>query len=121
MIVLPSEQIVYFDVDDTIIIWDVPKHLEDKTIVFDNFGVPVKLLPHFKHIEQMKKHKARGHVIVCWSAGGYAWAEAVVKTLNLEQYVDLVLSKPNWVYDDLPASEFIPEINRVYYKIEDTK
>lgn len=47
--------------------------------------------------------------MVVWSAGGWDWAEAVVKTLKLENFVDLVISKPTWTYDDLQPSEFIPK------------
>jgi hypothetical protein len=67
------------------------------------------LLPHRLHIEQLRKHKMRGHTVIVWSAGGYDWAAAVVKTLGLENIVDLVISKPIWVYDDLPPNEFMPK------------
>ncbi len=67
------------------------------------------ILPHRYHIEQLIKHKMRGHTIIVWSAGGYDWAAAVIKALKLETHVDLVISKPIWVYDDLPPNEFIPK------------
>lgn len=121
MIVLECNQTTFFDIDETVLIWDVPPGMEDQTIVFDNFGINVRLLPHFKHIEQMKRHKARGHTVICWSAGGWAWVKAVIETLKLEQYVDLIIEKPSWFYDDLPAREFMPEINRVYYDYKTLK
>jgi hypothetical protein len=62
----------------------------------------------------MKKHKARGHKIVVWSAGGWEWAKSVVETLELTEIVDLVMSKPAWFYDDIPSSSFMPEHNRIY-------
>lgn len=126
MIVVPCKNAVFFDVDDTLVSWNAsPEDLEARGVDFtcpgsmhdiDNDGNPVYcppwkelLLPHRKHIEQLKKHKMRGHTVVVWSAGGYDWAAAVVKALGLESYVDLVISKPIWTYDDLQPSEFIPK------------
>lgn len=125
MFVMKCNQTVFCDVDDTLVMWNTtPEQLaeygvevtcpistyydedgEQKTIE----GWKQMLLPHRYHIEQLKKHKMRGHTIVVWSAGGWDWAEAAVRALKLEQYVDLVLSKPTWTYDDLQPSEFIPK------------
>lgn len=110
-----NDMVVMFDVDDTLVVWDFPKELDEQAITFDNFGVNVRLLPHYKHIDQMKRHAARGHMIYVWSAGGHEWAGEVIKTLGLEKYVNHIMSKPQWYYDDLRAEEFLPEINRVYY------
>lgn len=124
MIVIPCRNTVFFDVDDTLVAWNAtPEQLQEHGVEFecpgsmhdiDNDGNPVYcppwkalLLPHRKHIEQLKKHKMRGHTIVVWSAGGFDWAAAVVKTLGLESYVDLVISKPVWFYDDLTPDEFM--------------
>jgi hypothetical protein len=49
----------------------------------------------------MRQFKARGHYVVVWSQGGYAWAEAVCKTLGIESLVDEVKTKPKWCIDDL--------------------
>ena len=64
------------------------------------------------HVDLLKKHKARGKSIVVWSAGGYEWALAVVKALELETFVNLVMAKPTAYVDDLPCQEFMN--NRVY-------
>lgn len=124
MIVVPCKQTVFCDVDDTLVMWSAtPEELEAHGVIFECPGsfsiidgelVPSpswkeRLLPHRKHIEQLKKHKMRGHTIVVWSAGGYDWAAAVVKTLGLENVVDLVISKPIWAYDDLQPAEFMPK------------
>lgn len=125
MFVMKCKQTTYFDVDDTLVMWKAsPEELaergveitcpistyynedgEQKTIE----GWKQLLLPHRYHIEQLKQHKLRGHTIIVWSAGGYDWAEAVVRSLGLEQYVDLVISKPIWCYDDLQPNEIIPK------------
>lgn len=126
MIVIPSVNSVFWDVDDTLVLWNPTKEqLEKDGIDFEcpaglflneeNNVTPGKpwtarLVPHKTHIEQLKKHKMRGHMIVVWSAGGYDWAEAVVKRLGLEQYVDVVISKPTWAYDDMPAERILPKV-----------
>lgn len=126
MIVIPCKQTTFFDVDDTLVMWNAtPEQLEQRGVDFecpgslvdiDNDGnesfAPAwktRLLPHRYHIEQLKKHKMRGHTIVVWSAGGWDWAAAVIKALGLESFVDLVISKPTWAYDDLQPNEFIPK------------
>ena len=55
-------------------------------------------------------HRSRDHTIVVWSAGGYKWAEAAVKALGLTKFVDVVMCKPSWIYDDLdPGGVFMPK------------
>lgn len=124
MISLPDKPTVYVDCDDTLVMWNpTQEQLEKDGIDFECPGsftiidgemleTPAwmeRLVPHKKHIEQIKKHKMRGHLVVVWSAGGASWAASVAKTLGLENYVDLTISKPNWVYDDLPSGEFMPK------------
>lgn len=130
MIVIPCKQATFFDVDDTLVMWNAtPEELEARGVDFECPGALVtidedgtesfapawkqRLLPHRYHIEQLIKHKQRGHTIIVWSAGGYDWAAAVVKALKLENYVDLVISKPTWFYDDLMPDEFM---GKRYYK-----
>lgn len=132
MIVLRGNQIIFCDVDDTLVKWGTPTTEEEmkdaipitcpisKTYI-DNEPIEVEswieyLRPHKKHIEQIKLHKMRGHTVVIWSAGGAEWAEAVVKALNLENYVDLVIGKPTWTYDDLKFHEFMGKV--IYLKDE---
>lgn len=145
MKVLPCNQPTYFDVDDTLIMWNRPvvddpdvieitcptsrtmrtlmEMSDDGSLAPDTPSEPVevgswteRVKPHRKHIEELKKHKMRGHTVIVWSAGGWEWAEAVVRALKLEKYVDLVLEKPTWYYDDLPAQEFMGK--RYYLKDE---
>lgn len=123
MKVLKSHNSAWFDVDDTLVKWGTVlpedrEHLVPITCpvssVEDEDGNIKEvsqwteyLRPHKKHIEQLKLHKARGHTVIVWSQGGWEWAEAVVKALKLENYVDLVVSKPNWYYDDIPCQEYM--------------
>jgi hypothetical protein len=122
MIVVPCQQTTFFDVDETLLMWyGSPEDLAEYGVwvtspvseFYNEDGLQKTsankqlLLPHRKHIEQLKQHKFRGHTIIVWSAGGWDWAEAAVKALGLEKYVDLVISKPIWFYDDLPCQEFM--------------
>lgn len=124
MITIPSTESVWFDVDDTLIMWCNPRKDDERAIeikcpaslVMDEDGklVPsgewtARVLPHLAHIEQLKIHKSRGHLIIVWSAGGWDWAQAAVKALGLEPYVDFCLSKPTWAYDDKKPEEYMPK------------
>lgn len=117
--ILESDNAVFFDCDDTLCIWNPTQEQAERGIKFNNYGYEVNLVPHLRHIESLKLHKARNHRIVVWSAGGWEWAKEVVKVLELTEYVDVIMSKPKWVYDDLPASSFIPEANRIWKKDSD--
>lgn len=112
MNVMPDKNTVYFDCDDTLVIWKYNLSDKGKTIEIGGPDFTQRVLPHLAHIEEVKKAKARGHVTVVWSAGGSAWSEAVVKALHLEKYVDLVVSKPNYFFDDLSPEAFMT--NRMY-------
>lgn len=115
MNVYNTDQVVPFDVDDTLVMWS----LEDKSKnipIQDPYieGLINYVTPNEKHIELMKKYKARGFTIIVWSAGGVEWAKKVVLALQLESYVDAVFTKPNRYIDDLDVSEWIGP--RVYIK-----
>jgi hypothetical protein len=112
MNVIESESIVFVDVDDTLIMWSgthtstIPNDLLVK--VQDPYSPTViSLIKHIGHIKILKDRKARGACIIVWSAGGYRWAEAVVKALALEASVDMIMSKPIMYIDDSPSEEFM--------------
>lgn len=117
---IENDLIVVCDVDDTLVMWNNVKWWEpgpglvefcDPT---DN-GI-VWLKPHTAHINLLKKYKAQGYTIIVWSAGGWRWAESVVKTLGLDHIVDVRQSKPLKFMDDLPANHVLG--NRVYIPLE---
>lgn len=117
MIVLDCNKPTYIDVDDTLISWS-PTETElfnHGKVYISPDGLETILVPNAKQIEQLKKHKIRGHTIIVWSAGGSKWAAEAVKFLELEQYVDLVVEKPTWIYDDKQAEEFMPRAQ--YFKV----
>lgn len=118
MIVAGSERVICFDVDDTLIIWDnfsfnlLGKirygHVE---ITCPHDGARTRHRAHQRHIKFLKRIKAKGFTVVVWSQSGTAWAEAAVLALGLEDYVDIVMSKPEKCVDDLPnASDIIGKV-----------
>ena len=108
---IKSHRSVFFDIDDTLIIWDW-KNISPDGVGLVDITDPMSghtecVLPHERHIKLLKQFKARGHTVVVWSQGGWAWAENVVKALELQDLVDVVMSKPDWYVDDLPSTAFM--------------
>lgn len=116
MIALDNEFVVAFDVDDTLVMWEKQETKSQNAVTFlDPYdGSKHLLVPHQGHISLMKKYKGRGMCIIVWSAGGTQWAKSVINTLGLQDYVDIILTKPSKYVDDLQASEILG--NRVYLK-----
>jgi len=115
---LPEKPSVYWDVDSTLVFaWsDLDDTLKAKlTTVYINSEC---FYVHDQHIQKIKEFKARGHNVIVWSAGGSDWAEAVVNAIGIQAFVDVVLSKPDWYFDDLPVEEWIGR--RCYVKLNDT-
>ncbi len=102
---------VFFDVDDTLVIWDWREVNPDATDLIDikspNSGTSVCVMPHRRHIELMKQFKARGHTVYVWSQGGHEWAEAVCIELGITDMVDYCMDKPNWYVDDLHVNAWM--------------
>jgi len=110
MKIIDKESIVFADVDDTLVMWGKAKKGEKVVaITSPHDGKLEYLRPHKGHIKILKDRKSRGSYIIVWSAGGFAWAEAVVKALGLEKYVDQVMTKPHLYIDDKKAKEFMGE------------
>lgn len=106
MIAAPDKRTVMFDVDDTLIMWEC-KHTDDDAMFIPGphgeHGIHVR--PHLKHIHVLKNLKGIGWYVVVWSQGGADHAANVIKHLELEKYVDLVISKPEVYFDDLPFEQ----------------
>ena len=117
MQIIENEQVIFVDCDDTLVMWDdtFRQPGDNKIEVFDpNDSSNNYLTPNEKHIDLVKKHKGRGYFVVVWSAAGYAWANSVVNAVKLNDYVDIVMSKPVKYMDDLTANEILG--TRVYLK-----
>lgn len=96
---------VYFDVDETLILWP------HETITRQPNGNFVSIhgcvyRAHNGHVREVKKQHALGHSVVVWSKGGAQWAVDVVKALHLESYVTLCIDKPTVYIDDLPIEKW---------------
>lgn len=102
---IESDKIVCFDVDDTLISQDF--HEEKAQVTISCNGYKTEALIINNNVEAIKRHKKQGQIVIVWSAAGYKWAEAVVKALKLEKYVDIAMSKPMWYYDDLPVQKWM--------------
>lgn len=90
----------FFDVDETLVRWTT----------IENYPVYVV---HNPTIAELIAAKQRGHYVVVWSAGGWEWAERIVRELKLQDFVDEVRGKPDWYHDDKPADEWM---RRCYIK-----
>ena len=104
-----NENITCYDVDETLVLWfnkcDPSKKVK---IVCPYGGSETWLKPHHRHIDLLKKHAGRKNYVIVWSAAGVLWAEAVVKALGLEEYVDLVMTKPSKIVDDMIPNDIFP-------------
>jgi len=108
--IVTNECLIFVDVDDTLVMWGKAKKGEKVVAItspYDNGQIFVK--PHKGHIKILKDRHARGAHIIVWSAGGYKWAQAVVKALGLESHVNLIMSKPFMYIDDKKAEDFMGE------------
>jgi len=106
---IESELICMWDVDDTLIMSDINGEIS----YLDVAGTMHRGRAHIVHVDQLKKHKARGYTNIVWSGNGYQHAEIIVKALNIENYVDFVMSKPVKYWDDLTDANNILT-SRVY-------
>ena len=109
MDILRSDRVCYFDVDETLILWVSPEEAaqNENSIRLEHNGEERHIVPHSKHVQAVKDFKFRGQGVVVWSQGGYKWAAKVVQELKLEKYVDLVLCKPAWIFDDKDPEEWL--------------
>lgn len=107
MFYLDNEMTAFFDVDDTLVMHDdnFPRDLYINDPYMSGHVMLVRR--HERHIKLLKDFKSRGYSIVVWSAGGAKWARTVVDALELQNFVDICMSKPLKYVDDLPANEVL--------------
>ena len=120
MNVIKSESVVFFDVDDTLVM-----HLKDDELVHYNETVEVndpismgviRLGVNRPMIRLLQEEAHRGSYVIVWSRGGYEWAHNVLLALYLDDYVDQVMSKPVAYFDDKDIGDWLKY--RVYLKPE---
>jgi len=116
MNIIKSEQVIYFDVDDTLVMHGkIKKSHRAVAITCPYSGDQLVMRVHMGHVKILKDRFARGATNIVWSAAGWQWALAVVKALKLEAYVAQVQSKPRIFVDDKLASEILGE--RLYLDV----
>jgi len=89
-----------FDIDDTLILWNTPEGHEDREVKIDCEGVISYRVPNIYNINLLKKFYESGHIVILWSCSGVRWCKAVAKALNIENYIDGCISKPQYYIDD---------------------
>lgn len=111
MKIIENELVCFWDMDETLAMDDVNGCVE----YIDVAGNKHRCRPHRIHIDQIKKHKARGYTNIVWSGNGHRHAEILIKALGIEEYVDICMSKGTKHWDDLEDANNILT-NRVYLK-----
>ena len=104
MRVTESENVVYVDVDSTLI-----ERVGLRSVFtheLDYYGQQWIVDPKDKNIEFMKSLKARGYYVIVHSSNGWLHAKKVVELLKLEVFVDEVKTKSNKYIDDDPVENW---------------
>lgn len=117
MQIVENDHVVCFDVDDTLIMWLWGYELQEaiaegrsKQIMDPDGKMSNTIIPNQEHIDLLKRYKGKGKFVIVWTASGYDWGKAVIKGLELEEYVDLILTKPTKYVDDLDANEWMEHV-----------
>ena len=100
-----GNKVVFFDTDDTLINYNPPYGENTVKVVCQGKESLVNVIT--QNTRELMRHKNQGQTIVVWSNAGSQWAEAVIKALQLEAYVDIIICKPAWFYDDMPAEKWM--------------
>jgi phosphoserine phosphatase len=82
-------QIIYIDIDDTLI---------------RSFGS--KRIPMTDMVELVPKLKAHGATLYCWSSGGAAYARSSAEELGIADCFIAFLPKPQLLIDDVAIGEW---------------
>ena len=108
MVTFKERKTVYFDVDDTLLEWKTCKRSDKDAVKIVNNGHTFYKKAIVPNVEGLKAHSLAGHLVVVWSAGGATWAETVVRALKLQKFVNVILTKPDYYYDDKTADHWMP-------------
>ena len=109
MITFKERKTVFFDCDDTLLEWNTCKKGDNNAVKIVNNGHTFYKKAIVPNVEALKSHFLAGHLVVVWSAGGATWAETIIKSLGLNKYVNIIINKPDFYYDDKEASHWLPE------------
>lgn len=106
--VFQNENVIPCDIDDTIVLYD-PEAPGGKITIQCPHSLhgEWELKKHEPHIRLVKEKLARGCIMIVWSQGGYAWANAVLEALGLDHENIHVYTKPNLYIDDKEAGHWM--------------
>jgi hypothetical protein len=109
--VINNERIIPCDIDDTLIMHENPDQYDKLIYVEDphHAGAMIKLGVNEPMVKVLKDEKARGAFILVWSRSGFAWANAIILALGLENSVDLIMTKPSVYLDDTEVSKWMTD------------
>lgn len=116
MTIIRSENIKPFDCDETLVLHNInnPAYSELPLIQVDDAvtGGSIEVRVNENMVRLLEEEKSRGATVVVWSRGGYQWAADVVKALDINLSVDIIMSKPTFYFDDTPVEKWME--SRVY-------
>lgn len=101
---------LYSDVDDTLICHNLSDFPKEDRITIRCKGRSFDAVPHRLNLNLLIKFYKLGYDVHVWSKTGKSWAKAVVKALNIQQYVKSCLTKPDFLLDDKGADQWLGPI-----------
>lgn len=104
-----SELIAWVDVDGTLVDFYNRPGVMSYTVNLNYYGKEKEAVLLKKNIEFVRSLKKRGYFIIVHTNNGYRWGEEVVRTLELGDCVDLIMSKPSKVLDNEDPSVWLPK------------
>ena len=110
MYVLNNDKTIYCDIDDSLIAFGVinPETPDSSILSISCNGTTESYEVLWDNVQALKEFKQRGFGVVLWTQSPIAWAVAVAQALKLEDYIDVVACKPNWIIDDLQPEAWMP-------------
>ena len=110
-LIVNQETVVPFDCDKTLIDYSTEGAHPNQLIKIGLIpGEEIIVARIEEHIQMMKNMYAAKMFVIVWSASGWEWAAHIVKKLGLTKYVSLVMSKPKFYVDDIPAESFMKRL-----------
>jgi len=110
MEIINNYNTVFFDVDGTLVLpLDNPEYAKLPPVkIYDAItNSYITMAIHEPMVRLLLEEQVKGSYIIVWSRGGHVWAAAVIKALGLLNSVNLVMSKPMVVFDDISIDEWL--------------
>lgn len=109
--IIENEKLIYCDIDDTVILWDLSKYNnvlpESDLVTINSYGLESVVYKNQKNINLLHKLYKLNYGIILWSQTGAKHAAAVAEALGLDDIVLQYQTKPRYHIDDLPADAWM--------------